>query len=108
IINNWTYVDGQKQIIKKVSGTNKITMKLKGKQGEKADLPIIAYHDTYVVNNGKKTNYMMSKRGTVQVELHSGINNITVGYRPNAFYYALLIVAIVGWIIFSILKILVK
>ena len=26
IINNWTYVNGQKQVIKKVSGVNKITM----------------------------------------------------------------------------------
>lgn len=108
IINNWTYINGKKQIIKKTPGINKIVMRLKGKQGEKADLPIIAYHDTYVVNNDLKVNYTMSKRGTVQIRLHNGINNITVGYKPNICYYTLFIVAIAGWIIFAILRIWVK
>ena len=107
IINNWTYVNGQKQVIKKISGVNKITMKLKGRQGEEADLPIIAYHNTYVVNNGIKVNYTMSKRGTVQLKLHNGINDITVGYKPNICYYALFVVSIIGWLIL-VLKILVK
>lgn len=107
IINNWTYVNGQKQVIKKVSGVNKITMKLRGRQGEEADLPIIAYHNTYVVNNGIKVDYIMSKRGTVQIKLHNGINNVTVGYKPNICYYALFVVSIIGWLIL-VLKILVK
>lgn len=108
IINNWTYVNGQKQVIKKISGVNKITMKLRGRQGEEADLPIIAYHNTYVVNNGIKVNYTMSKRGTVQLKLHNGINDITIGYKPNICYYVLFVAAIIGWLILVVLEILVK
>lgn len=108
IINNWTYVNGQKQVIKKISGVNKITMKLRGRQGEEADLPIIAYHNTYVVNNGIKVNYTMSKRGTVQLKLHNGINGITIGYKPNICYYVLFVAAIIGWLILVVLEILVK
>lgn len=108
IINSWTYVNGQKQVIKKISGVNKITMKLRGRQGEEADLPIIAYHNTYVVNNGIKVNYTMSKRGTVQLKLHNGINDITVGYKPNICYYVLFVAAIIGWLILVVLEILVK
>lgn len=99
IINNWTYINEKKQIIEKFPQTNKITMQIRGKQNEEANLPIIAYNNTIVTNNGRKTNYQLSNRGTVQIKLHNGTNNVIVKYEMNIYYYILFIVAIIGWIV---------
>lgn len=99
IINNWTYTNEKKQIIKKLPQANKITMQIRGKQNEEANLPIIAYNNTVVTNNGRKTNYLISSRGTVQIKLHNGINNVIVGYKVNIGYYILFAIAVIGWII---------
>lgn len=101
IINNLTYINGKKMVINKMPNANQITMTLNGKKGEKADLPIIAYHSTYVLINGKETQYKLSDRGTVSVRLHEGKNKITVGYKPSTIYYVFLAVAVISWIMLA-------
>lgn len=98
IINNWTYINNKKYSIKKLPGINKITMIIKNKKDAKVNLPIIAYHNTYVINNKKKIDYQISPRGTVEINLKKGSNKLVIGYKPSISYYILIIIAIICWI----------
>ena len=103
ILSNVTYVNGRKDRVKKVTNANTIMMKIYGKENhEVANLPIIAYHGTYVTNNGHKVNYRFSDRGTVEIMVHKGVNKIIVGYKPNMVYYILFIISVMSWIVLVI------
>lgn len=101
IINNWTYLGSRRKVIKKFPGVNTILMEFHSKDSsEVANLPIVAYHNTYVTNNGLSTKYKISQRGTVLIKLHKGVNKIVVSYRPSAVYYICFVVSIFGWFLF--------
>lgn len=98
IINNWTYINGKKYSFQKKPGVNKITMIISTNQNSWVNLPIVDYHNTYVMNNGKNISHQMSQRGTVEIFLKKGHNVIQVGYKPTFIYYGLLVVSLFTWI----------
>lgn len=102
IINNWTYINGKKVVIRKKASTNKIEMIIKVDKKSKVDLPVISYHNTYVTDNGKKISYQISNRGTVEMNLNKGRNAIRIGYNPSIFYYISFVVSMITWIILFI------
>lgn len=101
IINNWTYINGKRVIIRKKASANKIEMIVKATEKSKANLPIINYHNTYVTDNGKKINHLISNRGTVEVNLNKGKNVIQIGYKPSIFYYISFIFSLLIWLILA-------
>lgn len=107
IINNWSYIDGKKTIIRKKSSANKLEMTVNVNKKSKVDLPIIDYHNTWVTNNGKKIKHQISNRGTVELNLNKGKNVIQIGYKPSMLYYIGFIISLVTWLAFAI-KVFVK
>lgn len=76
---------------------NKLSYILNLKKTATVDLPVIAYKNTKVYDNGKRIVRKESVRGTVEVHLAKGHHQVTACYVPSKMYYILLLLALFAW-----------
>lgn len=98
IMQNIMYINDKPKKVHPIVESNKLKYVVKVKNQTMLNLPVVAYSDTTVTINGVQSKFVTSKRGTVAVKINSGVNKITVGYRPQTFFYVLLTIAIIIWI----------
>lgn len=72
------------------------------KAKSRVDLPIIKYNHTKVYVNNNLINSRISDRGTINLTLDKGMNNINIKYQPNFSFYTCVIISTVVWLLLSI------
>lgn len=92
------FINNKKKNVIPVGTPNNLTYFIKTSKSGSIDLPVVAYSNTYAFINGSRTNYLISKRGTVSVQVKPGNNRITVGYKPSMAFYFFVVVAIATWV----------
>lgn len=98
------YVNGHAEYGRPYVAPNKISYEVFiSKKRAKIDLPVVAYHNTAVYDNGRRVAANISSRGTVLVQVGHGKHYLTVGYKPNRVYYVLFEVALLTWVILILL-----
>ncbi|MHC3376333.1 hypothetical protein ACYYIP_01110 [Ligilactobacillus equi] len=104
IVNKVAYLDGQEILLKESNvKANEIDYHINSEGKSKIDLPTIMYNRTRVYVNGKLGNYSESNRGTVIINLHSGVNKIRVVYKPSIIYYISLMICVFSWLLIATL-----
>lgn len=97
IVENVSYINGKRTKIQSISKANKIKFQLKKTDKGKINLPVLAYKGTYVLVDGKKSDFSISNRGTVAVKVDQKAKNVVVGYDPGISYYAGLLISLITW-----------
>lgn len=90
-------LNGKKLTVNSQVGSNQLTYTLTSKVGQ-LDLPVLAYQHTRVSLNGKSVPYRISRRGTVQVKLPKGRNQLVVSYQASQYYYLSLAICLLSWL----------
>lgn len=68
------------------------------KQDSKVDLPILAYKNMWVYDNGKQIPLEISKRGTVLITLAAGRHRVSVGNSVTLLYKAAWGISSIMWL----------
>lgn len=109
ILNQDTYINKQRRKLIGRYDTNTIKYRIKLKYKSRVDLPVIKYKNTKVyVNSHLLKNRKISNRGTVILTLDKGVNNISVGYQPNFYFYIGIVVSFVMWVLLLLYMVKVK
>ncbi|MBO8441611.1 MAG: hypothetical protein IAA89_04180 [Firmicutes bacterium] len=103
ICQHISYINQKQSIINPISSGNKLIYMFTLNKRSKVNLPVIAYHNTKVYDNGQLIDKKISNRGTVLVHLNHGYHKLLVCYSPNFMYYIMLFIAIFTWIILLII-----
>ena len=98
ICKHISYINQKQSIINPISSGNKLIYRFTLNKRSKVNLPVIAYHNTKVYDNGQLIDKKISNRGTVLVHLNHGYHKLLVCYSPNFMYYIMLFIAIFTWI----------
>lgn len=112
IVKHEGYLNKRKISIKLVkTSANTIIYKAKATKDGKLDLPVVKYPHTKVILNGNATKFDTSDRGTIQVNVNKGINNIMIRYQPSKLFYVGIGIAVITWgilLVITISKVLLK
>lgn len=109
IINDIVIVNGQAHRYKLSTTPNQFHYQIDLKKSSTVDFPVIKYAGTDAFVNGKKVALSLSQRGTVQLRLDKGTNNVMIGFSPSKFYYVSIAIMVLGWlgiIIFYVRKLI--
>lgn len=95
-------IHNENNVIKKVTSDNQIELTWEKKQDENSTLlPIIIYNRSTVELNGKKlskSDYKVSKIGSLIVDAPKGQNTLVVGYQPSIFFKLSIIIKMVSMV----------
>lgn len=106
IVKHEGYLNKRKISIKLVkTSANTIIYKVKATKDGKLDLPVVKYPHTKVILNGNATKFDTSDRGTIQVNVNKGINNIMIRYQPSKLFYVGIGIAVITWGILLVITI---
>lgn len=103
ILNQETYINGKRRKLIGRYNTNTIKYRISLKSKSRVDLPVIKYNHTEVyVNNNLIKNSRISDRGTIDLTLDKGMNNINIKYQPNFSFYTCVIISAIIWLLLFI------
>lgn len=99
ILLHQAYIDHKTVVVYPRPQTNALEYQIKLKNTATVDLPVVAYPSEKVSVNGRTSAYTVSERGTVQVNLKRGVNNVTVYFEMKKTYYVLFGLAMLTWFV---------
>ncbi|MGX7202273.1 hypothetical protein ACWOD8_08315 [Enterococcus plantarum] len=95
-------IHNENNVIKKITSDNQIELNWENKQDKNSSLlPIIIYNHSTVELNGKKllkSEYKLSKIGSLIIDAPIGQNRLVVGYQPSLFFKLSIVVKIVSMV----------
>lgn len=99
ILLHQAYIDHKTVVVYPRPQTNALEYQIKLKNVATVDLPVVAYPSEKVSVNGQTSAYTVSERGTIQVNLERGVNNVTVYFEMKKTYYVLFGLAMLTWFV---------
>lgn len=103
ILYRKTVLDHQKDYKRQISG-DKMILTWTSKKSEKRVLPIVIYHRSRLIVNGKNVTNTVKKNqiSNPTVQAKKGKNMAVLSYQAPFWYWILLAISIVGWLGFLI------